>query len=598
MEGFYYRQKVAKRRYLPHIGAKRGSIVPSVAFSHILAFVSVLGSVVSITAKNIFSRLLDSILEKLEIVWHNPLVHRVIKVTCLASFAGGALFLVFFAIVSPELPPENLVSTINDISESHRTHEYYRSQVFLSSDEGDWVELTAFTDADFETGAGSQTQDRSRDFEYPVRPGETLSEIAYAYGIPYDFLAWYNKIGNANRIRVGTVIIIPSFENISSNEPLYKQQKVKQRQTPAPVAKAAKSIQIGYESRDNGTNGITAQFSIVNPPSNLKSYEWDMGDGKRSFRENPSYEYSNPKTYTIRLTAKDDAGVIYRSNHLYIDVPHPASSVEHSTTKFVTLSSPDDYFVINGNIVKVARYADMNTVLDLSESDRFLTKVRFKKSGYYGVTVREESGREQYYSIFVSPIPTMHVDLPINNFNWYRTQFNSGTPSNCGPASASMAISWSAGKYFPVSAVRQAVGWQGNGGTSFDELLKVIRSQNVEASVQPLRTAQNMFDVIDSGDIAIILFHTDGVRTSRGNPAVDLFGKYYNESVGHYVVVKGYSLDGDYFVIHDPIPSDWSANSFRYEDEISMIGRNRYFLASEVLNSLRRSEMIVVKSRN
>jgi hypothetical protein len=249
--------------------------------------------------------------------------------------------------------------------------------------------------------------------------------------------------------------------------------------------------------------------------------------------------------------------------------------------------------VVNGAITKVARHADKESVLDLSESDRFLTKVRFKKSGYYGVTVQEESGREQYYSIFVSPIPTMHVDLAMSNFNWYRTQFNTATPSNCGPASASMAIGWGAGKYFPVSAVRQAIGWQGNGGTSFDELLKVIKNQGVSSSIQPLKTAQNLFEVIDSGSIAIILFHTDGVRTSRNNPALDLFGKYYNDSVGHYVVVKGYSLDGEYLVIHDPIPSDWSANSFRYEDEISMIGRNRYFLASEVMRSLRRNEMIV-----
>jgi LysM repeat protein len=563
--------------------------------SNILTFFSALGSVISRAAKNLFSRLLDALLELFGIIRHNPLVHRVIKVTCLASFIGGALFLVFFAIISPELPPENLVSTIKDVAVNHRTHEYYRSQVVLSSeDDGDWVELTSFDGSEYETGAGSQTEDRTRDLEYPVRPGETLSEIAYSYGIPYDFLAWYNKISNANRIRVGTVIIIPSLENISANESAFQQQKARQRQAPAPAARAVtRNIQIGYESRDNGT-GITVQFSIVNPPTNLKSYEWDMGDGKRSFRETPSYEYTTPRTYTIRLTAKDDAGVIYRSNHLYIDIPHPSSSVEHSTTRFVTLSSPDDYFVVNGTIAKVARHADMESVLDLSESDRFLTKVRFKRSGYYGVTVREESGREQYYSIFVSPIPTMHVDSAINNFNWYRTQFNSGTPSNCGPASASMAIGWSAGKYFPVSAVRQSIGWQGNGGTSFDELLRVIKSQGVDASIQPLRTSQNVQDVIDSGGIAIILFFTDGVRTSRGNPAADLFGKYYNDSVGHYVVVKGYSLDGEYLVIHDPIPSDWSANSFRYEDELSMMGRNRYFAASEVLRSLRRNEMIVV----
>jgi len=192
----------------------------------------------------------------------------------------------------------------------------------------------------------------------------------------------------------------------------------------------------------------------------------------------------------------------------------------------------------------------------------------------------------------------MHVDYATNNFNWYRTQFNTGTPSNCGPASASMAIGWGTGGYFPVSSVRHAIGWQGDGGTSFDELLRVIRSQGVAANIQPLRTVQNIREVIDAGGIAIILFFTDGVRTTVGDPASNLFGKYYNDSVGHYVVIKGYSLNGEYFVIHDPIPSDWGANSFRYGDELSMMGRNRYFMASEVLSSLRRNEMIVVYNQN
>jgi hypothetical protein len=161
-----------------------------------------------------------------------------------------------------------------------------------------------------------------------------------------------------------------------------------------------------------------------------------------------------------------------------------------------------------------------------------------------------------------------------------------------------MAIGWGTGSYFPVASVRHAIGWQGDGGTSFDDLMRVIRSQGVAASVQPLRSVQNIREVIDAGGIAIILFFTDGVRTATGDPASNLFGKYYNDSVGHYVVIKGYSLNGEYFVIHDPIPSDWGANSFRYGDELSMMGRNRYFMASEVLSSLRRNEMIVVYNQN
>ena len=577
----YYNQKIAKRRYLPYNkGMRRDKFT--------INWLSAFGSGILKIFTSLFSRIE-------EILRYNPLFRKVVVASCITAVFTGAVFLVLFAVVSPELPPENLFSVINDVSGIHKPDNSL-SDVVLSSSDDDWASLTLFDGTELETGAGSQAQDRTIDFEYTVRPGETLSEIAYIYKISFDFLAWYNKITNANRLRVGTVLIIPSLENIENNRKDYQRYKISQQPaTPVKTTKAVKSIEIAYESQNNGTgSGVTVHFTIVNPPSDLNSYEWDLGDGKRSFRENPSNEYSQPKTYPVTLTAQDHSGNIYKSNPLYIDIPYPASMLEHSTTRFVTLSSPDEYFVVNGAIVKVARYANIESVLDLSESDQFLTKARFKKSGYYGVTVRESNGKDQYYSVFVSPIPTVHVDLATSNFNWYRTQFNSGTPSNCGPASASMGISWATGKYFPVSAVRQAIGWQGDGSTSFEELLGVIKNQNVSARIQSLKTMQDIKTVIDSGSIAIILFHTDGVKTTRLNPESDLFGKYYNDSVGHYVVVKGYSMNGEYLVIHDPIPSDWGSNSFRYGDEISMMGRNRYFNTNDVLRSLRRNDMIVV----
>jgi len=587
MYGFSSHRKGNSRRHPPLIGRNTGG--------DLAALFSALGRCAFRFIKYLASRLLD-------IFRYNSQVPVIIRVACCAGLTIGAFFLVFFAIVSPELPPGNLFSTIWDISVNHETSEYARSGVVLSHAEDDWVTLTSFDGAGLETGTGSQTNDRSQDIEYTVRPGETLSEIAHAYGISYDFLAWYNNINNASRIRVGTVIIIPSLENVRLAEPRYRQQRARQPSTQVRTTeKTTKAVRISYEKLNNetaGDSGVSVRFSVVDPPSDLISYEWNLGDGKRSFEENPDHVYSSPKTYVIRLTARDDAGVIYRSYPLYIDVPHPASAAEHSTTWFVTLSSPDEYFVVNGTVTKVARYANVESALDLSESDKFLTKAKFKSSGFYGVTVQEEGGREKYYSVFVSPVPTMHADYSMNNFDWYRTQFNTGTTSNCGPASASMAIGWGTGRYFPVSSVRQAVGWKGEGGTSFDELIGVIKSQGVTPAVRPLRTMQHIKEVIDSGSIAIILFHTSGVRAITQNPATDLFGKYYNDSTGHYIVVKGYSLDDEYLVIHDPIPSDWGANSFRYGDGISMIGRNRYYPASELLGSLRRGEMIVIPGRN
>jgi LysM repeat protein len=533
----------------------------------------------------------------IDIPRNNPRFPRFAGLSLLGAFVAGALGLVTFAIASPELPPENLVSTLNNAADFYAGPENSSasSVVILPSEDEDWVSLSAFEDPEDETGAGAPVVDRSRDIEYRIRPGETLSEIAYTYDTPYDLLAFYNNISNPNRIRVGTAILIPSLENMKTAE----QRMAKQPQrAPAPVRATVKTVQIGFESHSTGDNnaGITVQFSILAPaPETLQSFEWDFGDGKRGFRANPSYEYTVPKTYVARLTARDAAGAIYKSNPLYIDIPHPGSAAEQSATKFVTLSSPDEYFVVKGTITEVARYQRVEEApLDFSESDQVLTKVRFTKPGYYGITVLDANGMEQYYSVFVSPIPTMHADAAQENFNWYRTQFNTGTSSNCGPASASMAIGWALGKYFSVSSVRQAVGWQGEGGTSFEELLRVIRAEGATASLQPLRSAQSLKDIIDAGNIAVVLFRTDGVASSRSDPAADLFGKYYNDTVGHYIVIKGYSLNGEYFVIHDPIPSDWGANSFRYPDEVSMIGRNRYYAAQELLRSLRRADMIVV----
>ena len=45
--------------------------------------------------------------------------------------------------------------------------------------------------------------------EHVVRPGETLSEIASAYGVTLNALVRANGLKNANAIRVGQKIFIP-----------------------------------------------------------------------------------------------------------------------------------------------------------------------------------------------------------------------------------------------------------------------------------------------------------------------------------------------------------------------------------------------------
>jgi len=228
------------------ISALAGSILRflKIILLNIAEVFIVIGKKIFLILKEFFKKLSD-------IIRYNPVVRKVSVVSLITVFLLCSVSLVFFAVLSPELPPGNLFSSINEIYEYHETHNYSRTDVVSSSSDDDWVALTAFSNSDFETGAGSLTQDRSMDFEYPVRPGETLSEIAYAYDIPYDFLAWYNKIAHVDRIKFGTVLIIPSLENIQSSEREYQSQRAIQRQAEI-VAKTARSINVTYSSRNSG----------------------------------------------------------------------------------------------------------------------------------------------------------------------------------------------------------------------------------------------------------------------------------------------------------------------------------------------------------
>ena len=95
----------------------------------------------------------------------------------LGVFLLGATILVGYAISSPELPPNNLVSTFNSVSGyPGGAGPSLASIVILpSTEETTWANLTGLNEQDMQTGAGTQEADRTKDIEYNIRPGETLS---------------------------------------------------------------------------------------------------------------------------------------------------------------------------------------------------------------------------------------------------------------------------------------------------------------------------------------------------------------------------------------------------------------------------------------
>ena len=105
---------------------------------------------------------------------------------------------------------------------------------------------------------------------------------------------------------------------------------------------------------------------------------------------------------------------------------------------------------------------------------------------------------------------------------------------------------------------------------------------------------QDFIDIIDSGNIAIVLFNMGEIERVKGKKQYDLFGSYYNEDGGHYVIIKGYSLNRKYLVVNDPMPGDWWRNSERYDDGESMIGRNRYYSVENMLKAMRMDSVLEI----
>jgi LysM repeat protein len=438
-------------------------------------------------------------------------------------------------------------------------------------------------------GLGVHDRSRDSDFVHTVESGETLSEIASLYNLEFSKLVLYNNLPNPNTIKPGQHLRIPSLRNEESIKEASLPRS--DRLSVVNQTESGQRIRIQVDKQTDGWT-VTAHYTIEpGQEGNYVRYEWDLDDGRKSFRPSTFWTYEKPGTYTISLKAWDEEGRLHLSNRIYLDVPHPGSW-RSGDQRFITLDEIGEPFEVNGEVVEVLGYPSVaESPIVPAGVENGLSTYAANASGFFNVTV-DRGGERSHVYLFVSPVPSRHADRA--DLDWYRTQFNTGTMSNCGPTMVSMALAWAQGDYMPVSKVREMVGWQGDGGISFEDMIRVLRSQGVASWMQPVYGPADIAGIIDSGRIAVLLYNTRSVRRANGDATRNLFGAYYTDDVGHYVLVKGYSVDRKWLVVYDPIPSDWSANSARYADGISMIGKNRYYAAAELFATIRRPSVLVI----
>ena len=496
----------------------------------------------------------------------------------LASSLTITLFVVFaFAILTNERFPYDLKTL-------------FSSQEFLSisdkpSDSSSYIEM----------GSGLLSFNRSDDIEYLMHTGQSLPEIAYLYNLEVVELMLYNNISSLEAVDNERSIIIPSARNIIAfmdkvdrgllNNAIEAYKKSENTKSLLP-----KTVNIACTKRSDGQS-ITAVFSVV---TEIKDkgvyYEWDLGDGKKSFRKTFNYTYNTPGTYIVNLSVKDIHGNQIRSRPIYLDIPY-ATNISNSGQLFITVNNVGDTFFTDGEV-----YSVYDALGRIKEPIQFVNKSEGRwyyqahASGYYSLQARTPQGTKRIF-LFISPFDSVNNDR--TDVDWYRTQFNTGL-SNCGPAIASMSIGWAKGEYVSVTSIRDMIGWSGNGSTSFFDIKSVLDSYKVSNSLTQIASPDDIYKIIDKGQIVGVVYNCGKISFTRDQPQYDLIGKYYPDAVGHYSIIKGYTKDKRYFIIYDPLPSDWVNNGLRYGDAASMIGRNRYYPTDELFRAMSSGMVLVI----
>jgi PKD repeat protein len=446
-----------------------------------------------------------------------------------------------------------------------------------------------------ELGSGTHALTRDKDIEYVMQDGDSLYSVGKLYVIDPLNLQEYNEITNPYRIRVGVKIIIPSKYNLQKfSEECEKLRTMQRKAEPVAMSLPASLLPAGaHITAKTVKDGpiLNAHFSVESTlPNEEYYYNWDLGDGTISHNKSIDYTYLNPGVYNVSLTLKDKYGYELKTNTVTVEI----SSTEGSKiirTLYLTIDAVGDSFPLEGKVSQIEDFlGNQDKPIVFTEQRDGHYFYRALRSGYYFIVARGEDIVYKIY-LFISPIPSIQNDR--YDVDWYRTQYNTG-PSNCGPASASMALGWAKGEYVPISTIRGFLGWQGDGGTSFPQLAGVLAWKGTKAEIVEVSGIDDLYKAIDEGKIAIILYHSGLISWTAGKPELNSVGRYYADSVGHYIVVKGYSRDKKYFVVYDPIPGDWVSNGKRYGDGISMIGRNRYYPAGEIFAALSVPRILVV----
>ena len=319
-------------------------------------------------------------------------------------------------------------------------------------------------------------------------------------------------------------------------------------------------------------------------------FTWSIDGIDVGHDEQLYFAFAKSDAYTIGVAVRLGSTILATARS-HIDAEAIGAWTPGVTT-YITLADPDSRFAVPGSIVDVLGDIESGGEMQIISESGGTSVLEPGSAGFFQITSRNEDGVFGT-NVFVSPIPSVHVDRA--DRDWYYTQFRTHTTSNCGPSVVSMGIAWAIGQEVPVSTVRSHIGWEGTGAVAMGDLSGVLDRYGVENRLHWIESPREIMDMIDRDHLVGVVYDMAGISFTE-NAGDNLFGQYYVDSGGHYLMIKGYTLDREYFVVYDPIPSDWIGNMKRYADGQSMFGRNRYYDADELFTALRSPRVLEIIS--
>ena len=348
-------------------------------------------------------------------------------------------------------------------------------------------------------------------------------------------------------------------------------------------------VRIRITTTFDGTHTIY-RFGLTHPRS-VTAVAWDFGDGGRSGDRSPVWVYRDTGTYVVGAAVKLESGEWIRLQPATVRVAGDArSAAVRDPARYITVDRPGAMVALPVSVARVnSTTATEGFIFEGRTNGLFVYTV--DATGFFRVEGETAESVADVCHLFVSPAPSIHTDR--SDIDWYRTQYGTGL-SNCGPTAAAMAVTWATGNDITVRNVREFVGWRGNGAVGLAELQRFLESQGVRSDIVTITEPEEIMEMIDRDHLVSVIYDMAGLPRIA-DPTNDLFGQYYTDVGGHYLVIKGYTVDRRYVIVYDPIPSDWSGNRVRYADGTSMLGRNRYYPVDELFAALRTRQVLEVR---